>query len=159
MSRFIESIVLGSALAFNGAATSQTSQAEQLQTISSTTGNTTQRLTITPRGNVIIEGQLSLGTATAHYYHASTCQNFVDIASGTIRSLVSSDAMADLAASKNKSLSPEGNEFLQRTNSYIRQTLEFVENGVAACGRTQNPPVVPKTLAPDISAAKNALAF
>jgi len=45
----------------------------------------------------------------------------------------------------------------QRMNGHIRQSLEFIENGIAACGKTQNPPVVPQTLAPNINALKSAL--
>lgn len=159
MSKLIETIVLGSALAFNGAATSQTSQAEQLQTIGSTTGNTTQRLTITPRGNVVLQGQLSLGTATADYYHASTCQTFVDRMSGMFTERTVSGAAANYAAFNNENLSPEGREMRQRMNGHIRQSLEFIENGIAACGKTQNPPIVPPTLAPNINTLKSALTF
>jgi|GEM_PF-4057713 hypothetical protein len=158
MGKFIETFILGSALAFNGAASAQTSQPEKAQVVSASIGSSTQSMTVSPDGNIVLKNRFGFGPENSYEHtYPTTCQAFVDRMSSMIGELSTSALVKDAAATKSKNLTPEGNEIQQRINGYIRQSLEFVENGIAACGKTQNPPVVPQTLAPNINTLKSAL--
>lgn len=157
MGKFIETFILGSALAFNGAASAQTSQPEKEARVV-TIGNSSQSMTVSPNGNIVLKNRFGFGPENSYEHtYPTTCQAFVDRMSGIFTERAVSGAAADYAAFNKENLSPEGREMRQRTNGHIRQSLEFIENGIAACSKTQNPPVVPQTLAPNINTLKSAL--